>query len=226
MRVDRDIFTSDISDLITNFLTTEDAYSLGFLSTFVIQTPSGIPKRCPINRGLCQEFRNDTECEFEYATVSSPETLLPSGPYFVYSNGIHEAWRLYPDSLSSFGITVVPDAARVMYEDYFVTFRICEKLIVVLRYSVLTTLEQDGIWKKVAVPSRLYRKSSAEKPLARARVSVKGNFELAGIKTTMTNRCFTELYPVETPPGRICGETRRAGCHYCWEDMDVFFRIR
>lgn len=47
------------------------------------------------------------------------------------------------------------------------------------------------------MPSRLYAKYSSEKPLAGLRVSVKDNFKIAGIKTTMTNRAFTELYPAD-----------------------------
>ena len=60
------------------------------------------------------------------------------------------------------------------------------------------TLDRSGIWKNVAVPNRLYSRPSAQKPLAVARVSVIGNFKLACIKTTMTNRCYTEPYPAES----------------------------
>ena len=66
------------------------------------------------------------------------------------------------------------------------------------RYTALTALVRDGIWRNVAVPSRLYNKPSAGKPLAGARIGVKGSVKLAGIKPIMTNRDFTELYPAET----------------------------
>ncbi|KAL8956174.1 MAG: hypothetical protein Q9193_006226, partial [Seirophora villosa] len=61
----------------------------------------------------------------------------------------------------------------------------------------LTILEPEGLWRCIAVPSRLYAKKSIQLPLAGTRVSVKDNFKLAGIKTTMTNRAFTELYPAD-----------------------------
>lgn len=58
-------------------------------------------------------------------------------------------------------------------------------------------LEPNGIWKYVGVPSRCYTKKTEELPLAGLRISVKDNFKLAGTKTTMTNRAFTELYPAD-----------------------------
>ena len=52
----------------------------------------------------------------------------------------------------------------------------------------------DGVYKSAAVPSRLYAMTSQEKPLAGMRITIKDNFALAGIKSTMTNRAYTELY--------------------------------
>ena len=40
------------------------------------------------------------------------DTLLPSGPYFVYENVIYEAWRLYPDNLDAFEFAVIPEPAQ------------------------------------------------------------------------------------------------------------------
>jgi hypothetical protein len=54
-----------------------------------------------------------------------------------------------------------------------------------------------GVWKPIAVPSRLYAKPSKEKPLAGLRVSLKDNYHLAGIQTTMMSRAYTELYGPE-----------------------------
>ena len=62
------------------------------------------------------------------------------------------------------------------------------------RYSALTYLTEDGMWRNIAVPSRIYAKPSTEMPLAGLRISVKDNFQIAGIRSAMTNRAFTELY--------------------------------
>ena len=55
-------------------------------------------------------------------------------------------------------------------------------------------VSSDGVIKPAAVPSRSYAKVSQEKPLAGVRISIKDNFGLAGVKSIMINRAYTELY--------------------------------
>ena len=50
------------------------------------------------------------------------------------------------------------------------------------------------MWRNIAVPSRIYAKPSTEMPLAGLRISVKDNYQIAGIRSTMTSRAFAELY--------------------------------
>lgn len=54
----------------------------------------------------------------------------------------------------------------------------------------------------VAVPSRLRSKRSAELPMAGLRIAVKDNFDLKGVKTSLTSRPFHDIYPAkqETAP--------------------------
>lgn len=59
---------------------------------------------------------------------------------------------------------------------------------------MLDSISPDGVWKHVAVYSRLYATPSKLQPLAGARVSLKDCYDLAGIKTTMMSRPYTELY--------------------------------
>ena len=49
----------------------------------------------------------------------------------------------------------------------------------------------------------MYSKQSAAKPLAGMRVNLKDNFRVAGIKTTMTSRAFTELYTAEKESAEV-----------------------
>lgn len=44
------------------------------------------------------------------------------------------------------------------------------------------------------MPSRLYTSPSKENPLAGARISIKDNYDLKGIRTTMMNRAYNKLY--------------------------------
>ena len=55
----------------------------------------------------------------------------------------------------------------------------------------------DGIHKAVAVPSRLYATRSARRPLAGMRFALKDCFYLAGVKTTMSSRAYTQVYGPE-----------------------------
>lgn len=47
--------------------------------------------------------------QIAFTITSSSKTLLPSGPYFIYDNGIYQAWRLYPDDLDAFEFSVTQE---------------------------------------------------------------------------------------------------------------------
>ncbi|KAI1300060.1 amidase signature domain-containing protein [Xylaria venustula] len=64
-------------------------------------------------------------------------------------------------------------------------------------YSALSSIDPRGLWKHVAVPSRLYGEQSADKPLAGARMGIKDIFRLEGTQLTMMSRPWTELYGPE-----------------------------
>lgn len=68
-----------------------------------------------------------------------------------------------------------------------------------IRFNTLSSIADDGIWKGIAVPSRLYSRPFAQDrgPLAGVRVSLKDIFHLAGTKTTMMSRAYTDLYPAD-----------------------------
>jgi hypothetical protein len=49
---------------------------------------------------------------FENVFVSWAESqtaAIPSGPYLLLGNDLHQAWRLYTDDLDAFIVSVVPD---------------------------------------------------------------------------------------------------------------------
>lgn len=58
----------------------------------------------------------------------------------------------------------------------------------------MLAVSSDGVHFTAAVPSQLYGTYTKEKPLDGIRISIKDNFALAGIKSTMMNRAYTELY--------------------------------
>lgn len=42
--------------------------------------------------------------------TSEEVDLLPSGPYFLSGQNLHQAWRLYPDDLDAFTFGLLPDS--------------------------------------------------------------------------------------------------------------------
>lgn len=42
--------------------------------------------------------------------TSEERDLLPSGPYFLSGQNLHQAWRLYPDDLDAFTFGLLPDS--------------------------------------------------------------------------------------------------------------------
>lgn len=67
------------------------------------------------------------------------------------------------------------------------------------RFNVLGIASSGGIWKEVAVPSRLYHRPSGKHPLAGLRISIKDIFDVQGIQTTLSSRDWMSVYgPAET----------------------------
>jgi hypothetical protein len=125
--------------------------------------------------------------------------LLPAGPYFVHGNNIHQAWRLYPDVLDAFIYGVIPrDVLEPdVYGKLSIHIRLCNFTKYLPRFDTLALMEDDGIWKSIAVPSRLYADPSPDRPLAGTRTCLKDIFRLKGVKTTMMSRAFLSLYGPE-----------------------------
>lgn len=67
-----------------------------------------------------------------------------------------------------------------------------------VRFAVLNYVSAGGVWRNVAVPSRLYHQPSKSKPLNGLRISIKDTFHLAGVQTTMASRAYMELYGADS----------------------------
>lgn len=63
-----------------------------------------------------------------------------------------------------------------------------------MRFVPLNTLSSDGLWKLVAVPSRLYHLPSESKPLAGKRITIKDVLDIEGLHTTLRSRDYVSLY--------------------------------
>lgn len=103
-RVERDIQPFAILD---------DVYTTNFHDSLVIQVPHGVELNL---EEFINDLRRSTKLEFRRvlgSNVDSEKNLLPCGPYFLQGQNLHQAWKLYDDSLGAFIQTVVPDNVTV-----------------------------------------------------------------------------------------------------------------
>ncbi|KAL8793565.1 MAG: hypothetical protein Q9195_003827 [Heterodermia aff. obscurata] len=165
-----------ILSTLSNFAKLDDVYTEEFGKTLVIQTvANSVDLSIMLDVQLFKRFTS-----VRISEVESEDHLLPSGPYFQQDGRIHQAWRLYADDLNAFVLIVIPNDVRSP-----------------TKFSVLDAMAADGIHKAVAVPSRLYATRSESLPLAGMRIALKDCFNLAGVKTTMSSRAYTQVYGPE-----------------------------
>lgn len=79
----------------------------------------------------------------------------------------------------------------------------CCAIITWSRFEPLRAGAYSGLHPVVAVPSRLYYSPSKEKPLAGLRVTVKDNFHLRGVHTTLASRSYARLYGPQTETAAV-----------------------
>lgn len=80
----------------------------------------------------------------------------------------------------------------------------------------------------VAVPSRLRFQSSSDQPLAGLRIAVKDNLDLKGLRTSLCNKAYYNLYPPRTDTAKCIQQLIDAGAVLlgktklnsfgCWEE--------
>ncbi|KLO88509.1 Uncharacterized protein LW93_3878 [Fusarium fujikuroi] len=164
---------NDVLRLIIRFADIDDVYSPSFARTAVIRSST--------ERGFVEVLKK-FEASGHFSAVyhvspGSSQGYLPPGPYFLCDDGIHQAYRLYEDTLDSFSFGVIPD-----------------DVLNPKRYIPLNLLSRNGLWRSIAVPSRLYFVRNPTTPLAGARMGIKDIFRLEGTQTTMMSRPWIELY--------------------------------
>ncbi|KLP10940.1 D-mandelate dehydrogenase [Fusarium fujikuroi] len=164
---------NDALRLINRFADIDDIYSPPFARAAVIRSST--------ERGFVEVLKKfEASGHFSavyHASPGSSQGYLPPGPYFLCRDGIHQAYRLYEDTLDSFLFGVIPD-----------------DVLNLKRYIPLNLLSRNRLWKSIAVPSRLYSVRTPTTPLAGARMGIKDIFRLEGTQTTMMSRPWIELY--------------------------------
>ncbi|GAP92178.1 putative amidase [Rosellinia necatrix] len=102
---------------------------------------------------------------------------LRDGPYFLRGRSLFEAWRLYPDTNEVFTLPVISARGGHPYT-----------------FEPLGLADPSGLYRAIAVPSRLYSPPTPARPLNGLRITVKDNYHLAGVHSTLGSRSWTKLY--------------------------------
>ena len=92
--------------------TGDDVHSNEFLRTIIVQIPRDQKLARDDYKITISTIDGVLSSNVVHVHISSDkqDDALHSGPYFLLGNTLHQAWRLYPDSLDAFVITVLPDA--------------------------------------------------------------------------------------------------------------------
>lgn len=97
-----------ILSTLSKFAELDDVYTEEFGNSLAIQTVANSGDLfITLNVQLIKRFTS-----VRISEVESEDHLLPSGPYFQQDSRIHQAWRLYPDDLNAFVLTVIPNNVR------------------------------------------------------------------------------------------------------------------
>jgi hypothetical protein len=104
-------------------------------------------------------------------------TEVPSGPYFMspLTGEVFQAYRLYSDVQGAFTDGLKPNTDG--------------------SYSILSAAVPGSQSSTIGVSSRLYYTKTDTQPLAGVRLGVKDIYDIAGVKSSLGNRAYYDLYP-------------------------------
>lgn len=106
---DGKIDAANVGRVVQQFETIDDVYTTDFHDSLLVQVPHGVELNL---EDFAIDLGRSTNLKFRKvlrSKVDSERNLLPSGPYFLQGQNMHQAWKLYDDSLGAFVQTVVPD---------------------------------------------------------------------------------------------------------------------
>ncbi|KAH6611612.1 hypothetical protein Trco_001632 [Trichoderma cornu-damae] len=171
---------NDLEGILDLFATVDDVFQPDFGGILVEK-----PERDK-TIGLTQSLGPRSRAVFSLRRAEA-EALgfedLPSGPYFLHGPNLYQAWRLYDDDLDAFTFGVIPNSINGSDDGY----------------EALSSLSDNGSFKSIAVPSRLYHAApSIRKPLSGVRISITDAVSMKGVRTTLSSRAWTQLYHVES----------------------------
>lgn len=176
----------ELANITSEYTKLDDVFQPAFLGTIYLQPTEQNP--APVidtasfesSQGASNVklFINsgDTVGNCKVLMTGKTITDLPNGPYFAsaVTGDIFKAYRLYDDNNLAFIQGVISDEQGA--------------------YMSLPAITENVMAKSVAVPSRLYYKTTEQQPLAGLRFGVKDIFHVKGLGTSGGNRAYFYLY--------------------------------
>ncbi|KAK2616650.1 hypothetical protein QQS21_000473 [Conoideocrella luteorostrata] len=152
----------------------DDVFNPEFGSV-LIEKPGGNSGIASVGNGKSvMRLRNDTA-----RTTKRAVSDLPAGPYILHGPNVHQAWKIYNDTLDAFAVGVYP--SNVDEVDGFELLQLPADL--------------TGNHTAIPVPSRLYNTVPPEKaPLKGYRFTVPDSMSLKGVPTTISSTAWNELH--------------------------------
>ena len=142
---DENLNDTTIAARLSTFSKVDDVYSPAFDNILLLQSVGESPSQAPLSR----INRNRRFNSVYTSVVQSQDEFLPSGPYFVVEDGIHQAWRLYPDTLGAFVTTVVPNTVQEPKRQalHGLSRNPLTWPNIVIRYSIFQAVAENGLYK-------------------------------------------------------------------------------
>jgi hypothetical protein len=160
----------DLTALAANWTVTDDVFQSAFLNAIFL---AGIDGSCVTKSQVAGGIRS-------IIIPLDSSSTVPSGPYFLESStgNVYQAFRLYDDFAGAFSESLLQTPEGT--------------------FQPLSAQTYASATLTIGVPSRIYFKKTAAKPLAGVRVGVKDIFALAGVRGSNGNRAWYGLYPPAT----------------------------
>lgn len=182
---DTSVSKDSLQKVLQNWTAVDDVFQSGFLGAVMLPPSTRyLPANCraQVPSAWNSSFLPASGHKPLVFTSLAPKSI-PSGPYFlnVHTGDFHPVYRLYSDYAQAFLETVLQTPQNI--------------------FQPLSAHTAGAAALSIAVPSRLYYKRTAKKPLAGVRVGVKDIYRLEGVRGSNGNRAYYSLYPPANKTG-------------------------
>ncbi|KAF2804286.1 amidase signature enzyme [Mytilinidion resinicola] len=170
--------TASLRARIAQYTETDDVFHPRFLAGIIFQ---GAEKsQLHVKLEPTDAFREWGLEWMHFQSSAKDSAPLPPGPYMVRDGELFQVWRLYSDNNLAFIQSVWPTIGSSG------------------EYTQVSFAGNGYRTLAIATPSRLYTSWPERLPLDGVRIGIKDLYHLKGLRTSLCNRAFNELYPPQS----------------------------